>query len=34
MKKFIKIDGKVIEYAKWEDEIKPLLKEKMRKEND
>lgn len=32
MKKFIRVDGKLYEYANWEDEIKPLLKEKMRKE--
>ncbi len=31
---YIKVNGKVIPYDKYEDEIKPLLKEKMRKEHD
>jgi hypothetical protein len=29
----IKINGKIINYAEYEDEIKPLLKEQMRKEH-
>jgi len=28
---FIKVDGKVYDYAEWEDIIKPLWKEKMRR---
>jgi len=33
MKKFIKVDGILYDYAEYEDKVKPLLKEKMRKEN-
>ena len=29
---FIKIDGKLYDYAEYEDKIKPLFKEKMREE--
>jgi len=29
---WIKINGKLYDYAEYEDKIKPLLKEKMRKE--
>jgi hypothetical protein len=31
---FIKVNGKLYTYAEYEDEIKPLLKEKMRKEDE
>jgi len=31
---YIKVNGKLYTYAEYEDEIKPLWKEKMRKEND
>jgi len=31
---FIKINGKLYSYAEYEDKIKPLLKEKMRKEHE
>jgi hypothetical protein len=30
----IKVNGKIINYADYEDKIKPLWKEKMRKEYD
>ena len=29
---YIKVNGKLYDYAEYEDKIKPLLKEKMRKE--
>jgi len=31
---FIKVDGKLYDYAEWEEKIKPLWKEKMRKEHE
>lgn len=31
---FIKVDGKVYDYAEFEDKIKPLWKENMRKEKN
>jgi hypothetical protein len=29
---FIRVDGKLYDYAEWEDKIKLLVKEKMKKE--